>query len=122
MVRWLESLCDCRHRAACTQAPRRRRLGVRPRLAAGPVFRHGFEEVSYLSLSLRGGWQSHHIVAFESLLFARRRLCGCIANAAAWLVQFLEFGYFAFYLLYPVVGGMFWIWRNARRSPMRSAG
>ena len=35
-------------------------------------------------------------------------------NAAAWLVQFLEFGYFAFYLLYPVVGGMFWIRRERR--------
>jgi membrane-associated phospholipid phosphatase len=34
------------------------------------------------------------------------------AHAAVWLVQFLEFGYFAFYLLYPMVGGVFWAWRE----------
>ena len=27
-----------------------------------------FEEVSFLSLSLRGGWQNAHLIAFESLL------------------------------------------------------
>jgi hypothetical protein len=29
-----------------------------------------FEEVSFLSLSIRGGWQNMHLIAFESLLFA----------------------------------------------------
>ena len=31
-----------------------------------------------------------------------------------WVIEFLEFGYFAFYPLYPVVGGVLWAWRNAR--------
>ncbi len=40
-------------------------------------------------------------------------------RAATWLVQFLEFGYFAFYPLYPVVGGIFWGWRE--RPPFANA-
>jgi membrane-associated phospholipid phosphatase len=71
-----------------------------------------FEEVSYLSLSLRGNWQNSHVIAFESLLFAVPPAAWLRAHAATWLVQFLEFGYFAFYPLYPVVGGIFWTWRK----------
>ena len=71
-----------------------------------------FEEVSYLSLSIRGGWQNAHVIAFESLLFAVPPVLWMHRQAAPWLDQFLEFGYFAFYLLYPVVGGLFWIWRE----------
>ena len=71
-----------------------------------------FEETSYLSLSLRSDWQNAYIVRLESLLFAVPPAGWMHAHAATWLVQFLEFGYFAFYLLYPVVGGLFWIWRE----------
>jgi membrane-associated phospholipid phosphatase len=71
-----------------------------------------FEEISYLSLSLRGDWQSAHIIAFESLLFAVPPAIWMHQRAAAWMVQFLEFGYFAFYPLYPVVGGLLWAWRG----------
>ncbi len=77
-----------------------------------------FEEVSYLSLALRSEWQSFHIVAFESLLFAPP-VSWMHRQAAPWLVQFLEFGYFAFYPLYPVIGGLFWIWRG--RQPVANA-
>ena len=34
---------------------------------------------------------------------------------SSWMVEFLEFGYFAFYLLFPVFGGIFWIWRRSSR-------
>ena len=78
-----------------------------------------FEEVSYLSLSIRGGWQNAHVIAFESLLFAVPPALWMHRQAAPWLDQFLEFGYFAFYLLYPVVGGLFWIWRE--RPPFADA-
>lgn len=33
-------------------------------------------------------------------------------HAPDWLVEFLEFGYFTFYPLYPVVGGLFWLCRD----------
>ncbi len=71
-----------------------------------------FEEVSYLSLSLRSSWQNAHVVAFEAMLFPAPPAAWMHAHASAWLVQFLEFGYFAFYLLYPLVGGVFWIGRE----------
>lgn len=71
-----------------------------------------FEEVSFLSLSLRSDWQNNHVIAFEALLFAVPPALWLHGRAAAWLVQFLEFGYFAFYPLYPVVGGLLWAWRE----------
>ncbi len=71
-----------------------------------------FEEVSFLSLSLQSGWQNEHIIAFESLLFAVPPAAWMHQHASSWLVEFLEFGYFAFYPLYPVFGGMFWASRG----------
>jgi membrane-associated phospholipid phosphatase len=78
-----------------------------------------FEEVSFLSLSLRGNWQNQYVLAFESLLFRGSPMEWLHSRAHAWVVEFLEFGYFAFYPLYPVVGGMFWGWRN--RPPFANA-
>ena len=71
-----------------------------------------FEEVSYLSLSLRGEWQNAHLIAFESLLFAMPPTLWMHEHLSSWAVEFLEFGYFVFYPLYPVFGGMFWAWRR----------
>lgn len=74
-----------------------------------------FEEVSFLSLSIRGGWQNAHLIAFESLLFAVPPAVWMHERASAWLIEFLEFGYFMFYLLYPVLGGIFWGFRRRPR-------
>jgi membrane-associated phospholipid phosphatase len=71
-----------------------------------------FEEVSFLSLALRRDWQNPQLIAFESLVFAVPPMLWMRERAAPWLVEFLEFGYFAFYPLYPVVGGLFWAWRE----------
>ena len=71
-----------------------------------------FEEVSFLSLSIRGGWQNDHLLARESRLFGTSPMEWMHARARDWLVECLEFGYFAFYPLYPVVGGLFWGWRK----------
>jgi membrane-associated phospholipid phosphatase len=71
-----------------------------------------FEEVSFLSLSIRGGWQNAHLIAFESVLFAVPPVLWMHQHASSWVVEFLEFGYFVFYPLYPVFGGMFWAWRE----------
>jgi membrane-associated phospholipid phosphatase len=78
-----------------------------------------FEEVSFLSLTLRSGWQNHYILAFESAVFGASPMEWMHAHARPWLVEFLEFGYFAFYPLYPIVGGLFWAWRD--HSPFKSA-
>ena len=74
-----------------------------------------FEEVSFLSLSIRSGWQNAHLIAFESLLFAAPPALWMHERASSWLIEFLEFGYFLFYPLYPVFGGMFWAWRDRPR-------
>lgn len=78
-----------------------------------------FEEVSFLSLVLRAGWQNEHLIAFESRLFPVPPMEWMHLHAKDWLVEFLEFGYFAFYPLYPVVGGMFWGWND--RPPFAGA-
>ena len=74
-----------------------------------------FEEVSYLSLSLRGDWQNAHLIGFESLLFAVPPALWMHQRASWWMVELMEFGYFVFYPLYPVFGGMFWAWRQRPR-------
>jgi membrane-associated phospholipid phosphatase len=74
-----------------------------------------FAEVSYLSLSLRGDWQNVHLIAFESLLFAVPPTLWMHEHVSSWMIEFLEFGYFVFYPLYPVFGGIYWTWRNGPR-------
>jgi membrane-associated phospholipid phosphatase len=76
------------------------------------LFITAFEEVSFLSLAIRGGWQNEKVIAFESQLFPASPIEWMHLHATDWLVEFLEFGYFAFYPLYPVVGGVFWAWNE----------
>ncbi len=74
-----------------------------------------FEEVSFLSLAIREEWQNAHLIAFESLLFAVPPIVWMHQHVPPWLVELMEFGYFAFYPLYPAVGGVLWAWRNRPR-------
>jgi membrane-associated phospholipid phosphatase len=76
------------------------------------LFTTVFEEISFLSLALRSSWQNHYIVALESWMFGISPMEWMHARARSWLIEFLEFGYFAFYLLYPAVGGVFWAGRK----------
>ena len=75
-----------------------------------------FEEVSFLSLALRGGWQNSFVIALESLIFAVVPMEWLHERASSWVIELLEFGYFAFYPLYPAVAGLFWAWRERPRS------
>jgi membrane-associated phospholipid phosphatase len=75
-------------------------------------FTTAFEEVSFLSLALRSGWQNAYILAFESWLFRTVPMEWMHARSCDWLPEFLEFGYFAFYPLYPAIGGLLWAWRE----------
>jgi membrane-associated phospholipid phosphatase len=76
------------------------------------LFTTVFEEVSFLSLAIRSDWQNHYILALESWMFGVSPMEWMHAHARSWLIEFLEFGYFAFYPLYPIVGGLFWAWRE----------
>ena len=72
----------------------------------------GFEQVSYLSLSLRGNWQNSYLIGLESKVFEVSPMEWLHGRVSNWIIEFLEFGYFAFYPLYPVVAGWFWIQRD----------
>jgi hypothetical protein len=74
-----------------------------------------FEEVSFLSLAVRGGWQNVHLITLESLLFALPPALWMHERVSSSVIESLEFGYFAFYPLYPVMGGVFWAWRKQQR-------
>ncbi len=74
-----------------------------------------FEEVSYLSLSLRGAWQNPAVIAWESALFTVPPGEWLRTYVPAWGSELLQFGYLSFYLFYPVVAGTLWRWR--RRVP-----
>jgi membrane-associated phospholipid phosphatase len=78
-----------------------------------------FEEISFLSLTIRGAWQNGYIVAAENWIFGVSPIGWMHTRARDWLPEVLEFGYFAFYLFYPVVGGLFWRWR--KRAEYRGA-
>ena len=81
-------------------------------LPAAVLFTSVFEEASFLSLALVGHWQSQHLIAFESWLFAVSPAAWLHRHVPSWAVEFLEFGYFAFYPMYPIVGLNFWFRRR----------
>ena len=74
-----------------------------------------FEEVSFLSLALRGAWQNPVLIAWESALFAAPPAEWLRRFSSPWFSELLEFGYLSFYPLYPVVGGVLWAWRGRAR-------
>jgi membrane-associated phospholipid phosphatase len=74
-----------------------------------------FEEVSFLSLGLRGAWQNDSLVAWEAALFAVPPAEWLHRYSSMWWRELLEFGYFSFYPLYPAVAGVLWAWRHRAR-------
>jgi membrane-associated phospholipid phosphatase len=71
-----------------------------------------FEEVSYLSLALRSGWQNPMLIVWESALFSVPPAERLHHYSAQWFTELLEFCYLSFYLLYPTVAGVLWILRG----------
>jgi membrane-associated phospholipid phosphatase len=71
-----------------------------------------FEEVSFLSLAVRGAWQNPYLIAWESAVLAAPPAEWLRRWASPWFSELLEFGYLSFYPLYPVVAGMLWAWRG----------
>ena len=50
-----------------------------------------FEEVSFLSLSLRSGWNDRYLAFAEALLFNGHPVVWMHSHAAPWLIPFMEF-------------------------------
>jgi membrane-associated phospholipid phosphatase len=74
-----------------------------------------FEEVSFLSLALRGAWQNPLLIQLDSALFAALPAAWLQRYSSPWFHELLEFGYFTFYPLYPAVAGVLWIRRHRAR-------
>jgi membrane-associated phospholipid phosphatase len=74
-----------------------------------------FEEVSFLSLALRGAWQNPYLIAAEATLFPVPPAPCLHRYSALWFTELLEFGYLTFYPLYPAIGGVLWAWRHHPR-------
>ena len=71
-----------------------------------------FEEVSFLSLAVRGAWQNPYLIAWESAVLAAPPAEWLHRWASPWFSEVLELGYLSFYPLYPMVAGMLWAWRG----------
>ena len=76
-----------------------------------------FEEVSFLSLALRGTWQNPMLMTWEAALFPVPPGEWLRRYSAPWFTELLEFGYFTFYPLYPIVAGVLW---KRRKRPQFS--
>jgi len=74
-----------------------------------------FEQVSFLSLALRGGWQNPQVIAWEAALFAVPPAEWLHRFSSPWFAELMEFGYLSFYPLYPAIGGALWAWRRQAR-------
>lgn len=74
-----------------------------------------FEEVSFLSLALRGAWQNPYLIAAEAALFPVPPAAWLQRNSALYFTELLEFGYLTFYPLYPAIAGTLWAWRRRPR-------
>lgn len=81
-------------------------------LPAVVFFTAVFEEASFLSLALIPGWQNSHIANFEAALFGISPAVWLRQHIPSWSLEFLEFGYFSFYLMYPIVGLILWARRK----------
>ena len=74
-----------------------------------------FEEVSFLSLALRGAWQNPQLIAWESALFPFPPADWLHRYSSPWFRELLDFGYLTFYPLYPAVAGALWVLRRRAR-------
>jgi membrane-associated phospholipid phosphatase len=81
-------------------------------MPAAVFFTSVFEQTAWLSLALVPQWQSSNIIAFESALLGTVPALWLHQHMPSWSVEVLEFGYFAFYPLYPVVGLLLWTRRK----------
>ncbi len=78
-----------------------------------------FEEVSFLSLALRSEWQNPQLLSLQSVLLVAPLAEWLHRGTSLWFRELLDFGYFTFYPLYPVVATTLW---TRRHIPLYSNG
>lgn len=76
-----------------------------------------FEEVSRLSFLVRDRWQDPYILAMESRFFAVPPTVWLGRHGSGLVTEFLEIGYFSYFVLLMIVGGV--LYARADRRPFR---
>lgn len=78
-----------------------------------------FEEASRLSFLVRDAWQDQYLVALESRLFSVPPTVWLGRHGSPVVAEILEIGYFSYFVLLMIVGGVFYARPDKR--PFRQA-
>ena len=78
------------------------------------VFIICFEEVSRLSFLVQKGWQDHYILTIESRLFSVPPTVWLGQHGLWLLTEVLEIGYFSYFVLLMIVGGVLYAREDKR--------
>ena len=78
-----------------------------------------FEEVSRLSFLVRDGWQDRYILEIESRIFTVPPTVWLGRHGSWWLTEILEIGYFSYFVLLMIVGGV--LYARTDKRPFRQA-
>jgi membrane-associated phospholipid phosphatase len=73
-----------------------------------------FEEVSHLSFLLRDAWQDHYLLRFEAWLFPVPPTVWMGRLGSPLVTELMELGYFSYFLLFLIVGGVLYGRENKR--------
>jgi len=73
-----------------------------------------FEEVSRLSFLVREDWQDHYILAVESGVFSVPPTVWLGQHGSWLLTEVLEIGYFSYFVILMIVGGVFYARKDKR--------
>jgi len=73
-----------------------------------------FEEVSRLSFVIRDEWQDHLLLKLEADWFSVPPTVWLGLHGSAFLTEVLEAGYFSYFVLLILVGGMLYPWKDRR--------
>jgi hypothetical protein len=78
------------------------------------MFIFSFEEISRFSLVVVPHWQDLHIVAFERHFFTASPNLFFSRLTSRPLSELMDLGYFSYYPLFPVVGGLLYSRKDKR--------
>jgi membrane-associated phospholipid phosphatase len=73
-----------------------------------------FEEVARFSLAVVPYWQDHRLVALEQAVFGVSPNLWVSRFYSPWLSELMDLGYFSYYPMFPVVGGLLYAGRDKR--------
>jgi membrane-associated phospholipid phosphatase len=82
------------------------------------LFIVSFEEVAFLSRHMLPGWRDDVLLRLEGKLFPVPATVWFGQYASWWTTEILEIGYFSYYLLLLIVGGV--LYRRSDKRPFRN--